>query len=367
MQKLNFLFFGAGAIGTYIGGSLAAHGQHVTFIEQPNVIAELRERGLRIDYGKYLGGKIVEVKPDQFDLYPSLTDALNARKYDVAIFALKSFDTQDVLDSILAASANAPHPFPPILCLQNGVENEQKIASALGADHVIIGSVTSAIGRKGTGDMLLDKYRGIGIGSGADPVSAALINAIIAAMDDALLLPKLVAHPLDMKWSKLIGNQLTSAVSAIVNMTPEEVLSNDLLYELEMEQIRETLRVMKALGIKPINLPGAPTGILALASQLPRFLVQPLLKKLGGSSRGAKMPSFHIDLYAGRSQSEVEFLHGAVVRFGEKSGVPTPVNKMLTETLLKLTRKEIPLNTFDHQPEKLLALLKNDPLRTRRT
>ena len=69
------------------------------------------------------------------------------------------------------------------------------------------------------------------------------------------------------------------------------------------------------------------------------------------------MPSFHIDLYSGRGKSEVEYLHGAVVRAGERFGVPTPVNKVLTETLMKLTNKEIPLEEFAHQPEKLLALI----------
>jgi hypothetical protein len=37
--------------------------------------------------------------------------------------------------------------------------------------------------------------------------------------------------------------------------------------------------------------------------------------------------------------------------------VPTPVNRVLTETLMALTRKEIPLEEFARQPEKLLALL----------
>ena len=67
------------------------------------------------------------------------------------------------------------------------------------------------------------------------------------------------------------------------------------------------------------------------------------------------MPSFHIDLHSGRGKSEVEYLHGAVVRAGEKYNVPTPVNKALTETLLALTKKEIPLEEFAHQPKRLLS------------
>jgi len=43
------------------------------------------------------------------------------------------------------------------------------------------------------------------------------------------------------------------------------------------------------------------------------------------------------------------------VHAGEKLGVPTPVNKVLTETLLALTNREIPVEEFAHKPEKLLA------------
>jgi len=82
-----------------------------------------------------------------------------------------------------------------------------------------------------------------------------------------------------------------------------------------------------------------------------------LLARAAGAGRGGKMPSFHIDLYSGRGKSEVEYLHGAVVRAGEKFGVPTPISKILTGTLMKLTNKEIPLKEFAGRPEKLLDLL----------
>ncbi len=67
------------------------------------------------------------------------------------------------------------------------------------------------------------------------------------------------------------------------------------------------------------------------------------------------MPSFHIDLYSGRGKSEVDWLNGAVVRYGEIVGKPAPVNKLLTTILLGLTKGEIPLDTYARQPEKLLA------------
>ena len=103
-----------------------------------------------------------------------------------------------------------------------------------------------------------------------------------------------------------------------------------------------------------MDLPGIPVRALALAARLPAFVARPLLKRVVGGGRGGKMPSFHIDLHAGRKKSEVEYLHGAVVRYGEKFGVPTPVSRVMVETLLALVRGEIPIEEFSRRPEKLI-------------
>jgi 2-dehydropantoate 2-reductase len=160
-----------------------------------------------------------------------------------------------------------------------------------------------------------------------------------------------------MKWSKMLTNLPANATAAILNMTAGEVFSHPGLFRLEMQMLREALAVMKALGIHVVDLPGTPTRLLALGIRLPAFISKPLLAKAVGGGRGGKMPSFHIDLHSGRGKSEVEWLNGAVVRHGKKAGVPTPVNQMLTETLMALTRGEIALAEISRQPEKLLTLV----------
>ena len=160
-----------------------------------------------------------------------------------------------------------------------------------------------------------------------------------------------------MKWSKMLTNLIANPTSAILDMTAAEVFANKDLYKLEIDMLKECLEMMKAQGIEVVDLPGTPVRALAFATTLPLWLSKPLLGRAAGAGRGAKMPSFHIDLYSGRGKSEVEYLHGAVVRAGEQYKVPTPVNKVLTEILLALTNKEIPLEEFAHKPEKLLKKL----------
>jgi 2-dehydropantoate 2-reductase len=343
-ERLRLLVFGAGAIGTYIGGSLALQGHYAAFVERPDVAALVQEKGLHITKQ----GIQYSVNRETYAIVPSIEAALAHGPFDVALFALKSFDTPafaaDLAHKIGATQTSIGH----ILCLSNGVDNEHMLADALGAGRVIAGTVTTAIGRRAAGDVVVEKLRGTGV-AGNHPLSERLAGAMNAAGLNTRLYPKAAA----MKWSKMLTNLLANATSAILNMTPAEIFADPGLCRLEVQQMREALRVMAKLGLRVVDLPKTPVRLLALGVRLPSGLSRPLLARAIGGGRGAKMPSFHIDLHAGRGQSEVDYLNGAVVRYGEQAGVPTPVNRRLTKILTALTNGEIPLEQYARQPEKL--------------
>ena len=95
-SQLKVLTFGAGAIGTYIGGSLVLAGHNIVFVEQPKVVEELHERGLRLDLTLDKRRNTKEafiVDPSSFVIVSTLEDALRYGPFDVALYALKSFDT----------------------------------------------------------------------------------------------------------------------------------------------------------------------------------------------------------------------------------------------------------------------------------
>ncbi|HKJ38189.1 MAG TPA: ketopantoate reductase family protein [Anaerolineales bacterium] len=351
--KLKVLVFGAGAIGTYFGGSLALAGHQVVFVERQNVVDELKEKGLRLDLtldSRRQTKDVSRVDSSAFVIVASLEDALRYGPFDLALFALKSFDTQSALEGIKPFADK----MPPILCLSNGVANEPAIAEALGADKVIYGTVTTAIGRRGAGDIVLEKLRGVGVARGH-----ALSEKLNDAMNKAFLNSQLFEDADSMKWSKMLTNLIANPTSAILDMTAGEVFANKDLYKIEIDMLKECLAVMEAQGFEVVDLPGTPVRALAFATTLPLWLSRPLLGRAAGAGRGAKMPSFHIDLHSDRGKSEVDYLHGAVVRAGEKYNVPTPVNKVLTETLMALTNKEVELEEFAKKPEKLLLKVKS--------
>jgi 2-dehydropantoate 2-reductase len=340
---LSILAFGAGAIGTYISGSLSNQGNQVVFLERPDVAAELRQRGLRMNINNH------EIPIPAPTMVASIDEALKLTSYDVAIFALKAYDTDSILTSIVDYSRE----LPPILCLQNGVNSEDTLSSALGADKVIPGTVTSAIGRRAAGDIVLERLRGMGIAAGH-----LLTSRLVEALNQAGLNAREYPRPADMKWSKMLTNLVGNATAAILDMTPAEIFSHPGLFRIELQQLRETLAVMDAKNIKVVNLPGTPVRLLAFAARyLSSAISQPIMKRAIGSGRGGKMPSFHIDLYQGRGKSEVIFLNGAVVKYGLMLGIKTPVNQFLTDSLMSLTNGDLPLSTFRHKPDKLIVAL----------
>ena len=346
MKPIRVLSIGAGAIGTYIGGSLALQGHEVSFVERPQVIEQLQAREMKLN----LNGQDHFLPAPQ--MFATLSEAIHQKDFDVAIFALKSFDTPTFILNTLAEISNTDL-LPPFLCLSNGVSNEPALSDAFGKEKVIAGTVTTAVGRNAAGDIVCERLRGVGV-AGDHPLS----DRLVVAMDAAGLQAQLFANAADMKWSKMLTNLIANATSAILDMSPLEIFAHPKLYQLEINQLREALAVMRAQNIKVVDLPGTPVRLLAFAAKiLPLAVSRPFLKKAVGGGRGGKMPSFHIDLHSGRGESEVAYLNGAVMKSGAELGIPTPVNHLLTETLLKLSNREIPLDTYARKPDRLLALL----------
>ena len=338
MKPLKILSIGAGAIGTYIGGSLILSGNDVVFLEKPERVKSFETLTLELQDQNH-------TIPNP-NIAASIQEALTTGPFDIALFALKSFDTEVVLSKL----AKFADKIPPILCLQNGVENEEKIAKFLGDKQVIPATVTSAIGKINPGHIMLEKFRGIGISS-QHPLSETLYHAL----NQANLNAQLFDHPLAMKWSKMLTNLVSNATSAILALPPGNIFSNPKLFDIEMAQLNETLAVMNASDIPVVDLPGTPVRLLALAvTNIPHFISRPLLKKAVIGGRGDKMPSFYIDMQMGRAQIEVDYLNGAVVRKGNQLKISTPVNSFLTQTLLGLVRGEIPKDNYKKNIKRFL-------------
>ncbi|MEP7356913.1 MAG: 2-dehydropantoate 2-reductase [Anaerolineales bacterium] len=342
---MRFLIIGAGAIGGYVGGSLALGGHAVTFLARAAIAASLRTVGLRLEDA--LSNQSRAINPVVAET-PAEVQA--SGPFDCAVLATKAYDTAAAARTLKLA---LPAP-PPILCLQNGVDGETELATLFSAESLIAGTVTSAISKAGPGSLIIEKARGMGVALG-HPLSQPLV----AALNGAGLRARAYPASGPMKWSKLLTNLTGNATSAILDLTVAQVFADPNLFAVEMASLRETLAVMAALSYPVVDLPGVPVRALAFASRLPAWLARPLLLRGVAGGRGGKMPSLHIDLHAGRPQTEVRWLHGAVAHHGAIAGVPAPVNQMLYDTLEALSAGQLDKETFRSRPQALLARLPN--------
>ncbi|MRS02937.1 2-dehydropantoate 2-reductase, partial [bacterium] len=272
-KPLKVICFGMGAIGTYIGGSLAANGAKVTFIEKKEFINEAAAKGIHLS----LSGKEIDVP--NIKITSDVNQAISSESMDIALLAVKSNDTSSVLDLLTGYEKD----FPPVLCLQNGVENEALIARKLGEEKVIGGSITSAVGRSGLGNIKLEKLRGVGIETGH-----SISQTLIDWFNLSGLRARGYESRADMKWSKMLTNLLANATSAILNWTPAQVYSHPLTWRIELQQIREAMAVMDRMHIHLVDLPGTPVKpLMMLIKSLPSDFSRTLIGAPLAKGRGA--------------------------------------------------------------------------------
>ncbi len=336
---MRYLVFGTGAVGGLIGARLALSGQPVIFLARPRMAAVLRRSGLRLEGD---GPRQHLATPHVLD-EPEDLAGLDSRP-DAVFLCVKAYDTAQAADTLARL---LPGP-APVICLSNGIGNEHVLASRLGGERVVAAALTTAISVVEPGVVRIERERGIDLARG-HPLLPALLHDLAAAgfrlrlHDDAARL----------KWSKLMTNIVANATSAITGWPPGEVFSHPGLYRLEVEALREVVRLLGAMGQSPEDLVGVPVRWLSRALSLPPRWVQPLLRRSVAGGRGQKLPSFHQDI--GRGRSEVRWLNGAVVEEARERGVPTPANAVLCEVMLGLVEGQLDPLEYRHRPEALLA------------
>lgn len=342
---MNVLVFGAGAVGSYLGAKLMQAGHTVTLICRPLAVEAITSHGLTIM--PYAAEQATLVYPRAVS---SLRQAMmQDQQYDLVIPAMKSYDVDGAINELVAFYPQVPL----LLTVQNGIGLEERFMHQFGPLRVVAGSVTIPLNlqaanvikpeRSDRGVALAPVQKGQDIRRWHELLGSAQINTVV------------VSDHRTLKWSKALLNMVGNATAAILNRHPRIVYRYRPTFKLEIAMLKEMLAVMKKLGVKPIDLPGSPTKKLSWGVRyLPAELLQPLLTRAVDSGRGDKLPSFQIDLNAGKTVNEVLYHNGAVSQAGKTLGIPTPVNAALTSVLLRLAQGELDREQFSGNPKALL-------------
>ncbi|MBE2224331.1 MAG: ketopantoate reductase family protein [Anaerolineae bacterium] len=345
---MKILVYGAGAVGGYVGGRLTQAGHDVTFIVREVTADAINEQGLTIIEAEQSTIVQPHISTSIAQTFMSLETP-----FDLIIMGMKAYDLAEAIDHLVAF---CPEP-PPILTLQNGIGVERPLIDQFGADNLIIGALTTPVSKPTNSQILVEREeRGLTI---APAIKGKKIQSWCNLLNNAGILTECLPDYHAMKWSKAFLNIVGNATSAILNRPPGAIYKVDSLFDLEKRMLLETLAVMKAQNIKVIDLPGSPATKLASGvRRAPNILLKPILTNIVSKGRGDKMPSFQIDLMAGRGQTEVVYHNGAIAKAGRACNIPTPVNTALTNILVGLARKELDWRDYDGKPSMLLAEVK---------
>lgn len=308
MANPTIAVFGTGAVGGYFGGRLAEAGTDVRFIARGRHLAAIRQHGLRVS----------SVAGD-FRVHPARAedDPAGIGPVDFVLVGVKAWQVPD------AASAMRPlvGPETVVVPLQNGIEAPDQLAAALGTDRVLGGLCRVLALLEGPGHIRhtgVAPYVAFGEldGSPSERVET-LRRAFARARGITVEVPPDIRVAL---WSKFLFITALSGVGALTR-SPIGTLRAD-------PQSRELLR--QALG--EIQAVALHQGVALPADTAEKTLAYIDTLPPDGTA------SMQRDVMAGRP-SELDAQVGAVVRLGERLGVPVPAHRMLYDRLLPFELK----------------------------
>ena len=304
---------GAGAVGTYLGELLRGIGNDVVYA-------------------------------------PRVLDEVTPVDADLALVTVKSFDTDGAIATLQRALRDPGAT--TIVTPQNGVGNEAQLAAAFGAGNIVSAALTVPVEYGPDGKGVAAKGGGIAF---APVATSNAHNWLLAAFGTTGLSVRAVDDYAAMKWSKLALNVVANASCAILDVTPERLVRYEAAFALELRAIREVRDVMRALGLKPIDLPRYPVRALQAVASLPAPLARLALASRIAGARGEKPPSLLLDLRSGKRRTEIGALNGAVARAGRETGVATPVNAAFARVLEDIAHTPQLWAKYRERPEALTA------------
>ncbi len=357
---MRVLVVGSGAVGSLLGWALADAGEQVSVVRRRPVpegdpVASRRDSiTVRRPDGSH---SVAEVRA-----VPA-TDAVTAAGGDppeVVLVAVRQHDLAEVLHDL------ASLPDAVLVTVQNGIGAEDAALETRPDGALLAASLTASVELDASGTVGWLRRGGIGIapvpaGSGTLPgaaVAAMVGQRLVSAFEGSGLPARWIDDARAMKWSKLIANLVGNATSALLDMSPEAVYRDPRLFAIERDQLREALRVMDALGLSVVDLPGAPVTWLARAVGLPAPLSRVALRRIVAGARGGKDPSLRIVVTSG-GPTEAAWLNGAVARAAATQGLEVPVNAALAALVDEAAADPTRRAWFAHQPDRLVDAIRN--------
>lgn len=315
---MRIIVYGAGAIGSIIGGYLHNKGHEAILVCSKAHAEAISGNGLSISG---LHGDFTLDVPAVADIAE-----IELREGDVVFLTMKTHDTEAAIDNMGGVAARLT-----AVCFQNSVRNEKFAAEKFAR---VYGGI-AFFGAKylEPGAVIHTAQDNLGIGRyprGLDET----VDTLSATLTDAGF--SVTAYPdvMAVKWAKLFRN-LNNGVFAITGLPVLAGIKYEDSRFLMADILEEGLRVVEKAGIEILPLEG---------HQPPEKMIESLRRPgersfdVPDDETMAVRPSTWQDLYLRRGRTEVEYLNGEIVRLGEKHGVPTPLNSLMVRVVEGMAR-----------------------------
>lgn len=292
---------GAGALGCYFGGRLAAAGNDIAFIARGRQLEALKRDGLRIESPL---GNLHLPKVDATD------DPADVGKVDLILFLVKLYDTEAAAQALLPMLG----PETAVVSFQNGIDGWSRIGEIVGHERVIGGTAVIPADLRAPG---IVRHNGpfarltIGAFDGNDPGPC---HALASLFEKAGLDGNVVTDIEIKIWEKFIVLSALSAITALTRLPLGPIRQDPVTADLFQRALEETIAVGRA------DCPGlseeATNRAVSLADSLPDSMRASMLD----------------DLEHGKPL-ELNDLSGAVVRLAAKHRIDVPVHDTVWRAL----------------------------------
>ena len=293
---------GAGAIGCYLGGRLAAAGCDVVLVGRPALAAEIAAHGLHVtDYRGF----------DKRLTVPVATEAGALRGRDVVLVTVKSGDTAAAATTLAEVVGHDA----VVVSFQNGVGNPDILRAA--GLRVLAGMVPFNVLRRDGAHVHQGTSGQLAIERGG--VSARLTAALVSAGLDTRQHDDMQG----VQWGKLLVN-LNNAINALAGVPIKDMLGTRGYRRVMAACLREGLAAVRRAGIEPWLETKLPPRLLPFLLSLPDVLFARVARSMLTVDAEARS-SMWDDLQRGR-RTEIDALNGEVVRLAERVGGAAPTN-----------------------------------------
>ncbi|WP_250536827.1 2-dehydropantoate 2-reductase [Caballeronia sp. AZ10_KS36] len=304
---MKIAFLGAGALGCAIGSALTEGGHETWLVDRSEQHVKAMSRdGLQVDDER--GTRRVKVR--------ATMDSAEVGTVDVVIVLVKSFHT----DSAMRGALDLVGPETVVLSLQNGLGHEDVLSEIVGRERVLagktyVGGVLRSPGHIQSG--VTGKRTIIGE---LDGRMTSRVTAIADAFNSAGLTTTVSDNIIGTMWDKLLINVATGAITGVTGLTYGQLYDEPVLKATSLAAIEEAMATARAAGVA-LSIPTAEDAWKMAADGLSPAFKTSMLQSIEKSS-----------------VTEIDFINGAVVRWGQRLGVPTPVNSTLVACIKGIER-----------------------------